>query len=123
MDQLKINFDGSFFVDSLFGGVGVIVRDSRGSMVQARPYGFPCSSPLMAKCYAPLATLTTALDLGLNPVMLEGDSLEVISLLSNTSDGIPWNISCIMHDCKTIIQSLNDFKCCHVRCCANVVAD
>lgn len=67
--------------------------------------------------------LFIAHDLGLRCLILEGDSLEVISLLSDSHGKIPWFISSLIHDCINLIKSFSVFRCFHVKCCANSMAD
>lgn len=50
------------------------------------------------KCHA--ARLLSAWDLGLRSIILEGDSLEVITLLKGSLCDCPWTVSSFIADCK-----------------------
>lgn len=66
--------------------------------------------------------LCTTHDLGLRCLILEGDSLEVISLLSDPHGEIPWLISSVMI-VLTLLRLLQFLDAFHVKCCANSAVD
>lgn len=120
---MKINCDGSFCVTSSICRVKVMVRDWRGAFVHAKLNQGLATSPLMPECLAAKMALTTAKDLGLTCLVLQGDSLDVISLLQNPLEDTPWIISTLIQDCLSIIKTFTVFRCLHVRHCANSVAN
>lgn len=79
-------------------------------------------SALIAECLVARLALTITHDLGLSSVVLEGDSLELITLLSDLNVVCPWVISCLIRYCFSLIQPFNQFMCNHIRG-ANSVAD
>lgn len=88
-----------------------------------RTYESDASSALFAKFLATCLALSTAHDLGLKRVILEDDSLEVITLLSDPSgENPPWVINGIIQDCFNLIKSFDQVSCSHVRRYANSVA-
>lgn len=70
----------------------------------------------MAKCLVARITLNliTARDLSILCLVLEGDSIEVTSLLRNLFEVVPWSISTLIQDCLSIIKAFTSFNCNHV---------
>lgn len=55
--------------------------------------------------------------------MLEGDSLEVVSLLMDQAGPNPWSVYGLFQDCYVLTNIFITLKCVHVKKCANSVAD
>lgn len=91
--------------------------------MHARSDGCIAASPLLAECMAAKLALSTTHDLGLRCLILEGDSLEVISLLSDPHGDIPWFINSLIYDCINFIMTFTIFRCSHVKRYANSMAD
>lgn len=64
-------------------------------------------------CYS--SGLIIAQALGLKHAVVEGDSLEVINLLNDSSFMHPWNASCIIVDCKQLAKNLLNVFFVHAR--------
>ncbi|XP_075645829.1 uncharacterized protein LOC142616999 [Castanea sativa] len=82
-DMAKINFDGAVFSGENKSGIGVVIRDSAGLVIAS------CSKKLQqaygsaeVEALAAATALSFAADVGVNRAVLEGDSLEVITALS-----------------------------------------
>ena len=83
---LKINVDGAFSKHSRSAGIGVVIRDDAGSLVVALSKHFHVPlGPLEAEAKAFEASLQLAWDLGLQNVVLEGDSLVMVRALRGQS--------------------------------------
>lgn len=106
-----------------FCGIGVVIRDWRGNFVLAKSEWCLADSALVIKCLAACLVLSTAHDLGLSHIILDGDSLEVISLLSDMDCICPLYVNNIIYDCQYFIGLFPFFKCIQVKWCANFVVD
>ena len=84
---LKVNFNGAMFLEQISVGVGVVIRDDKGQVVESMdekvtfPYLVTVVEVIAAK-----RALKFALDIGLSPIVLEGDS-------KNTIDALMWERS------------------------------
>lgn len=78
---------------------------------------------LVVECFVAHFALSTTHDLRLiRSLILEGDSLEVISLLLDLHGVTPWVISELIQGCFSLIRTFDCFTCNHVKRCANSVA-
>ena len=80
--MLKINVDGALSKPNCSTGIGVVIRDDAGSIVAAlgKHFHVPLGQ-LEVKAKAFEASLQLAWDLGLQNVVLEGDSLVIVCAL------------------------------------------
>lgn len=115
MEYVKINFDGSFYSSSSTGGVGVVIRDWRGSFLFPTSDGCSSNSILSVECRTAHLALASALELGYWCVVLEGNSLKVISLLLDPDGETPWHVSSLIHDCFYFSPSFDRFSVSHVK--------
>ena len=82
----KINFDAAVFQASNLACVGVIARDNRGDPIRALTMPIPFrQSVAELEGLACQRAVQFALEIGLNQVVLEGDSVTVIEALKNGS--------------------------------------
>ncbi|CAN6679166.1 unnamed protein product [Malus baccata var. baccata] len=86
----KINVDASWCRMSLSGFVGVVVRGAKGQFIAAARYSIRASNAAAAEALALLHGCKLGLTLGLSEVILESDSLEAVSCLSNSLDDGSW---------------------------------
>lgn len=93
IECVKINFDGSFCSATHNGGIRVVIHDWRGSFVCAKSDWCFADSTLIVECRAARLAFFTAHDLGFRCLVLESDSLEIISLLFVPFGEIPWSIA------------------------------
>ena len=84
----KINADGAMTRSSGVGGGGVVARDHHGSFIAAACHFFkPVADPYEAELRACRRAVSLAKELNLNRVVLETDSLGVVSKLTNPEIG------------------------------------
>ena len=83
----KINVDASWSKSSLKGFVGVVVRAAEGRFVAAARYSICAPSAVAAEALALFHGCKLGSDLGFLQVILESDSLEVISTLNRSDIG------------------------------------
>ncbi|XP_075665465.1 uncharacterized protein LOC142635144 [Castanea sativa] len=83
VDMAKINFDGAVFTGENKSGIGIVIRDRSGLVIAS------CSKKLQqayssaeVEALAAATALSFAADIGINKAILEGDSMEVITALS-----------------------------------------
>ena len=82
----KINFDAEVFQASNLAGVGVIARDNRGDPIRALTMPIPFKQSVVElEALACQRAVQFALEIGLNQVVIEGDSITVIEALKNGS--------------------------------------
>ena len=80
----KINFDAAVFQVSNLAGVGVIARDNRGDPIGMLTMPIPFrQSVVELEALACQRAVQFALEIGLNQVVIEGDSVTVIEALKN----------------------------------------
>lgn len=123
VELVKINFDGAFSASSHACGLGVVVWDWRSSFLQAKSDRSFVDSALPVECLVTYLALSIAHVLGLRCLILEGNSLEAINLLSDPNGELPWAVSGIIQDCFSFIQTFDWFSCIHVKRCAILVAN
>lgn len=105
-DAVKVNFDGASCASTHLASLEVLFQDNMGSFLHAKSYGIEAANALSTKCLAAQLVLSTNFELRFNRVLLEDDSLEVITFLSDPTTVNPsWGISDIIHDCITLINS------------------
>ena len=80
--MVKINFDRAIFSGENKSGIGVVIRDSSGSVIASYskkiPYAF---SNCEVEALAAATALSFVVEIGINKAVLEGDSLVVIKAL------------------------------------------
>lgn len=95
----KVNVDGATFKDSRQCGLGVVVRNDKGEIMEA--LSKKIRSPLLeAEAKAAKCGLIFAWELGLREVIIEGDSEAVIQALS-TEQPAPLSIQQIISGTKS----------------------
>ena len=79
---VKINFDGAVFFKDKFSGVGAVIRDENGLVLGSCSKHLPQAySAVEVEALAAATALALAEDLGMQRVILEGDSLVIIKAL------------------------------------------
>ncbi|KAJ1376805.1 Ribonuclease H-like superfamily [Sesbania bispinosa] len=82
LDVIKGNVDGSFFPDSKRMGVGGLFRDNNKQWLGGFSGYVGCGNPLEAELLAVLSALQFAWSQGWKSLILETDSMEVLTLWS-----------------------------------------
>ena len=121
--SFKANFDAAVFKNSNHAGIGVIIRDWRGEAVGALSMSVPATQSVVElEALACRRAVQFAVELGLQDVVFEGDSLQVIQAISQeTLDYLSYGH--IIEDIRTQVAAISshDFIF-NTRHC-NVVAD
>lgn len=77
----KVNVDASWCVNTKSGKIGVVIRDHLGDFLTAKRDNISALTVAMEEALAVLGCCSFARELGLPQIMVESDSLEVISCL------------------------------------------
>ena len=91
-DRYKVNVDGVVFKAQKAVGVGVLIRDCHGQVIAAlsKRINAPLG-PLETEAKAIEARVQFARDIGVQDIIIEGDSLTVVNALcGNTSLPLQW---------------------------------
>ena len=119
---LKTNFDGAVFEDLGSVGTGAVVRDSSGEVLAALSESIPLPSSIVA-----LETIVTrrailfVRELGLNGIILEGDSKEAISTIKKQSFQHPV-VGHLVKDIVSLVSMFQYYSFSHTRRQGNVLA-
>jgi hypothetical protein len=119
---MKLNWDAILNVEKKATGIGVIIRDEGGDFVAALTKFIPyIVDPLIAESVAVWFAAQFICELGLQHMILEGDSLSVISDLKKIG---PCGSGCgqLISDTKLILSSLLHCDFHHMKRDANKVA-
>nr|XP_023914149.1 uncharacterized protein LOC112025707 [Quercus suber] len=120
----KVNVDVVVFKEAGSCGVGVVVRNEDGCLMGAMSKKIPFPlGPLEAEARAAEEGIALARDLGLNDVIIEGDTKTVMSTLAN-SDLLhtPSSILKVMEGAKFRLQAFKSWQTRHVHRSCNVAA-
>lgn len=121
---VKINADASFIDEHSLAGGGWICRDTQGLLVEAGGLQLAASSPLMAEALALKAALDRATSSGWTRVWAESDSTSLIqAIVSSDSADVPWVISPIVLDIRSLADRFISIHFEHVCRDANKAAD
>ncbi|XP_027155450.1 uncharacterized protein LOC113777063 [Coffea eugenioides] len=105
---VKANFDGAVFMDDKSSGVGVIIRDDKGSFIAGlSKKNLGILEPNVVESYAAKHAIQLLHDLGFNKIVLEGDSQKVIKMLDRLESN---DSSCGLLIDDTIVLC-QDFMC------------
>ena len=82
----KANVNGAVFKDHSSAGIGVVLRDDKGSVIGALSQRIYASlGPFKAEAKAMEAAMLFAKDMGIHDIVFKGDSLQVINFLKGSS--------------------------------------
>ena len=119
---LKTNFDGSVFEDLGAAGIGVVVRNSSGTIVAALSKIVPCPSSVLAlETIAARRAVLFLQELNLHGSILEGDSESSISAIKNQYFNHP-DVGHITKDIMSLVGSFQYFSFSHTRWQGNALA-
>ena len=123
LEHVKLNFDAVVFNSINMAGIGVIARNWNGAVIEAMSMPIPLSQTVNEmEALVCRKAVQFAKDLGLQKVVIEGDSLVVINALSQGPDCLS-SFGNVIDD---ILVLADDFQFCvfnHVKRLCNVVAD
>ena len=119
---LKTNFDGSIFEDLGAAGIGIVVRNSSGTIVAALSEIIPYPSSVLAlETVAARRAVHFLKELNLHGSILEGDSESSISAIKNQCFHHP-DVGHIIKDIMSLVGSLQYFSFSHTRWQGNALA-
>ena len=119
---LKTNFDGSVFEDLGAAGIGVMVRNSSGTIVAALFEIVPCPSSVLAlETIAARRAVLFLQELNLHGSILEGDSESSISAIKNQFFNHP-DVGHIIKDIMSLVGSFQYYSFSHTRRQGNALA-
>jgi ribonuclease HI len=103
-------------------GIGVVVRDHQGEIMAALRRRVTCSpEPVQAESVGALAAAEFSRDLGLQDLILEGDSISVVNALRSSSPN--WSpYGQIIEDARGVLFSRRSWEVMHVKRDANMAA-
>ena len=119
----KINFDGALFQDQKMAGIGVVIRNPNGHVIGA--LSDRIFLPAIVDEVEALAcrkAISFALDLGVENVILEGDSMTIIQAL-NSDSSCASSYGHIIDDIRACALLFSSISFSHVKRQGNNVAD
>ena len=90
--SVKINVEASWHKDSKSGFVGVVVRDAEATFLAAVRYPLLAPSALATEALALLRGCDLGASMGFSDVILESDSHEAVTCLSNSLENGSWEV-------------------------------
>ena len=119
---VKINFDGAVFSKDKRSGVGAVIRDENGLVLGSCTKLLPQAySAVEVEALAAATALTLARDLGMQRVILEGDSLIIIKALREEEHFFS-PIGLLLEDVRRLSQSFHKLLYSHTKREGNYVA-
>jgi ribonuclease HI len=119
---VKINTDGGFEVASMPGATDAVIKDENGIFMRAKARKLPSvASALVAEAEARRDGLRLLGQSGHQQVILESDSLELITLWRSREEQRS-EITPILREIQTMIAGILSFKTLHTRRTGNMVA-
>jgi ribonuclease HI len=118
--RYKLNWDVALDFKNKLMGIGVVVRDHHGEIMAALRRRETCSpEPVQAESAGALVAAEFSRDLGLQDLILEGDSSSVVSALRSSSPN--WSPhGQIIEDACGILFSRRSWEVLHVKRGANM---
>jgi hypothetical protein len=118
----KLNWDVALDFQNKLMGIGVVVRDHQGEIMAALRRRVTCSpAPIQAESAGALAAAEFSRDLGLQDLILEGDSISVVNALRSSNPN--WSPhGQIIEDACGILFSRRSWEVLHVKRGANMAA-
>jgi hypothetical protein len=116
----KINFDAAVRPNQVY--LAAICRNHMGRITHAWLSADSHGDSLWAEAKAALFAVSSALASGLDSIIFEGDSLQVISSLQNSATSPHWSISNIINDINVLALSFSCISFSHVLRAANTLA-
>lgn len=99
---MKINFDATFENSNAF--LGVVLRNSNGSIIKAWTGYSNAPSPYVAEAEASLQTLRMADEMQISNLILEGDALNVIRSIKGDNTCIEWQGKQSIISCRKLLS-------------------
>ncbi|XP_026434339.1 uncharacterized protein LOC113331914 [Papaver somniferum] len=122
-DCMKLNFDVSFVDNNAFSSWALISRNSAGDCDGLRGGAAHAIDPEQAEAQALLEAVLWAKQKGLTKLQLEGDCLNVISVVNGSLTAVKWTTHNLIKDALDILSSFSFWSCTYVHRDANHIAD
>ncbi|KAL0006865.1 hypothetical protein SO802_008367 [Lithocarpus litseifolius] len=121
-DLVKINFDGAVFSDVNKSGVGAVARNCNGAVLASMSQQIPQAyKPEEVEALAARFALQFALDIGCTNLILEGDSKNLMTWLSNDSEVLSYG-GLLLDDIRRLSSFFSQLHYSHIRREGNNVA-
>ena len=121
-DHVKINVDGALFSKENQAGIGVVIRNEAGLVLASRSQQIPLPATVLeVEALAARRALEFAAEIGVNKVILEGDSSILIKALQGRNHSLA-QFGHIAEDVKYIASCLQHCMFSHVLRHCNKVA-
>jgi ribonuclease HI len=117
-----VNWDAALDSVNRRMGVGILVRDHLGMVIAARSHTLVfLTEPVVAEAIAALHAVEFSRDLGLPRIVLEGDSLQVVTAVQDLRP--TWSrYGHITADIRTILKGFRSWQVCHTKRVSNYAA-
>lgn len=119
---VKINTDVAFFAEETSTGIGLVLRDSSGSFIQARTKLVPgCVDVDVGEAWGFMEAISWAKSMGLENVVIEGDAKRATDAIHRgaTSNSV---FGDYIRECKHLLVDSHSFSIVHVNREANGLA-
>lgn len=121
--QININCDVAFSKESKEAGIEIIVRDSRGSMVEGCCRRVEASTAFMAEVLAAREAARIAMNKGFNNFILDFDCLELVKGLRGEAEFGEWRSKEVVEDTVMLLSELRAAGMCWTHRRGNLAAD
>ena len=122
VDCLKINFDGAIFKAEELSGIGVAIRESHGLVIALLSEKLPRAySAEEVEVLAAARALVFAREIGVDNIILEGDSSTVIKALQGEDRSLS-ACGLLIEDVKLLSRSFSKWLYSHIRRESNKLA-
>jgi ribonuclease HI len=107
---LKVNLDAALLIQTKKMGIGVVVRNETGEVKAALAKFLPLvDDPTAAKAITAWFAVKLCVDCGFQLVVLEGDSMNVVSVINQASPN--WSsYGHLVEDTKVLAQSVHQLE-------------
>jgi ribonuclease HI len=110
MGWMKLNVDGSYDSNSSKGGIGVVLRDSVGTVIfSACGFLERCSSPLESELLACKEGINLALQWTLLPIILESDCLIAVNMIQSVKKEMS-QLAYLVRDIRELMMGGRDIR-------------
>ena len=120
---VKINWDGAFSIVEKKTRVKVIIRESRGRMMDGASCSFRANCALQVEAMIVKKRVSLAIEKRLKRVIVEIDLKELFLTLNNKCSMLDWRIKPLVVDIQKMLKLIPDCKIELIKRIANAMAD
>lgn len=120
---LKFNIDGAFRGFNMPAGIGNVVRDWEGKVIDGFHDTIFSCSPLWVEACALLRACSMAGSLDARHVIFESDCKVLVDAINTKSEGVDWRCDALIGDISAIVRSKSNWKVTWIPRLANLAAD